>query len=87
MKFRMATLDDAADLVRLVALFREFYAVQQEQTLDKLQDFVRSRILSKDSFFFVGEYDHTIVAFAHLISSFSTINLSPIWILNDLYVD
>ncbi len=64
--------------------FRAFY--QQESNHRELQTFIKSRITNEDSVIFVAEENNELIGYAQLYPSFSTIKLSNIWILNDLFV-
>ena len=84
MIIRKAELSDIKELTRLMMEFQAFY--QQESKTEELQNFIESRINNRDSVIFVAEENNKLVGYAQLYPSFSTIKLSDIWILNDLFI-
>nr|WP_321356402.1 GNAT family N-acetyltransferase [uncultured Draconibacterium sp.] len=84
MIIRNAKLSDITELTRLMMKFRAFY--QQKSNHEELQTFIKSRITNDDSVIFVVEGNNELIGYAQLYPSFSTIKLSDIWILNDLFV-
>ncbi len=84
MIIRKAELSDIKELTRLMMEFLAFY--QQESKTEEVQNFIESRINNRDSVIFVAEENNKLVGYAQLYPSFSTIKLSDIWILNDLFV-
>ncbi|MCG6191024.1 GNAT family N-acetyltransferase [Maribellus maritimus] len=84
MIIRKAELSDIKELTRLMMELRTFY--QQESKPEELQTFIKSRINNRDSVIFVAEENNKLVGYVQLFPSFSTIKLSEIWVLNDLFV-
>ena len=84
MIIRKAELSDVKELTKLLSEFRAFY--HQESNPDELQAFIKNRIKNRDSVIFVAAQNNELVGYAQLFPSFSTIKLSEIWILNDLFV-
>lgn len=84
---RKAQLQDLTHLARLFDLYRQFYG--QETDLAGAENFIKERILQKDSLILVSEIqeDKTFAGFAQLYPSWSSIGMKKTWILNDLYVD
>jgi GNAT superfamily N-acetyltransferase len=77
---------DLAALSALVDAYRVFY--DQPENLIGATAFVRERLASKDSRFFVVRVPNAgIVAFAHLLTSLDTLALRRIGILEDIYVE
>lgn len=71
-------------LIPLLDKYRIFYGQNSDQEGAKI--FLEARIKNKDSIIFIAFYDSTPAGFTQLYSSFSTVSLKPIFILNDLYV-
>ncbi len=80
-----ATLQDLPGLVQLFDGYRKFY--RKSSDLEGARRFLSERFQRQDSVIFVGKTgDRSIVGFIQLYPSFSSVRMSPIWILNDLYV-
>lgn len=76
-----------ADLPRLAELFnayRAFYG--QETETERAAPFLKARIGRGDSRLLVATDDDAIVGFAQLYPTWSSISMTPAWVLNDLYV-
>jgi len=71
-------------LIPLLDKYRIFY--NQNSDEQEAQRFLEARIKNKDSIIFIAFYDGSPAGFTQLYSSFSTVSLKPIFILNDLYV-
>jgi len=71
-------------LVPLLDKYRIFYDQNSDQQGAK--KFLEARIKHTDSIIFIAFYDGSPAGFTQLYSSYSTVNLKPIFILNDLYV-
>jgi len=71
-------------LIPLLDKYRIFY--NQNSDEQEAQRFLEARIKNKDSIIFIAFYDGSPAGFTQLYSSFSTVGLKPIFILNDLYV-
>lgn len=77
------TLSDLAELHPLVEQYRAFYKQpENEKTLGYLEQ----RIKSGEAIAFIARLDGKAVGFSLLYPTFSTVSLSNIWLLNDLYV-
>jgi GNAT superfamily N-acetyltransferase len=71
-------------LIPLLDKYRVFYGqISDEQAA---QSFLENRMKNKDSVIFIAIYDGSPAGFTQLYSSFSSVSLKPIFILNDLYV-
>lgn len=71
-------------LIPLLDKYRVFYGqISDEQ---EAQSFLENRIKNKDSVIFIAIYEGAPAGFTQLYSSFSSVSLKPIFILNDLYV-
>ncbi len=71
-------------LIPLLDKYRIFY--DQNSDEPAARGFLESRIKNKDSIIFIAFYEGSPAGFTQLYSSFSTVSLKPIFILNDLYV-
>ena len=81
---RRATLSDVGQLTGLVEQYRAFY-LQDSNALTV--QFMSDRISRDESVAFVAEIDDALVGFTQCYPSFSTVSLSVVWLLNDLFVD
>ncbi len=79
-----ATLQDLPGLVHLFDGYRQFY--RKSSDLEGAHRFLSERFQHQDSVIFVAKTDDLLVGFVQLYPSFSSVRMSPIWILNDLYV-
>ena len=85
-RIRKAELSDLDQVTQLFDLYRQFYKKPEEK--QKARDFLRQRMEKAESVILVAEDDAgKLCGFTQLYPSFSSIGLSQIWILNDLYVD
>jgi ribosomal protein S18 acetylase RimI-like enzyme len=82
---RRATLDDLDALVPLFDGYRGFYG--QPSDPQRARDWLEQRMRRDESVVMVAEHDDTIVGFAQLYPSFSSVRTARTWILNDLFVD
>ncbi|MGG3504914.1 GNAT family N-acetyltransferase [Paenibacillus lautus] len=80
------------DLDKAAALFnqyRQFY--KREDDLNGAEEYIRERLTRGDSVMYLADYNSrgTLVTagFLQLYPSFSSLAMSRLWILNDLYVD
>ena len=64
--------------------YRVFY--RKERNLEGAKGFLSERILKKESVIFVGLLEEKLVGFTQLYPLFSSTNMMPIWLLNDLFV-
>ena len=78
------TISDIAELHGLVEKYRAFYKQPEN---DKTLSFLEERIKSDEAVAFIARVDAEAVGFTLLYPTFSTVSLSNIWLLNDLYVD
>jgi len=79
-----ATVSDLAELLVLVEKYRAFYKQpENEKTLSYLEQ----RLKNDQAVVFIARVDGEAVGFTLLYPTFSTVSLSDIWLLNDLYVD
>jgi ribosomal protein S18 acetylase RimI-like enzyme len=82
------TAIEIPDIEELVHQYREFYKQPRNQ---KIEQFLCDRIEAGDAIVFAANYVEELniraVGFALCYPTFSTVSLSSIWLLNDLYVD
>ncbi|RMZ50924.1 GNAT family N-acetyltransferase [Flavobacteriaceae bacterium PRS1] len=71
-------------IVSLFDAYRVFYGKPSDKNAAK--QFLFERLKNKDSIIFLALVDNKAVGFTQLYSSFSSVSLQPIYILNDLYV-
>ena len=83
-EIRKAQLSDLPQLTGLVEQYRAFYN-QEPNELTK--DYLSSRLTNNEIVTFVAQVDGDLVGFANCYPTFSTVSLSEIWLLNDLFVD
>jgi ribosomal protein S18 acetylase RimI-like enzyme len=83
-EIRRATIDDLETLLPLVTGYREFY----KRTADPEQEreFMRSHLERATSVVFIAFVDGRAAGFVQLYPTFSTTNLKPALILEDLFV-
>lgn len=79
-----ATVADLAELHPLVEKYREFY---KQPANDKTLGYLEQRLNSDEAVAFIARLDGKAIGFTLLYPTFSTVSLSNIWLLNDLYVD
>lgn len=84
-KIRKAEKKDLDQLANILDKYRQFY--NQESDIEMGEKFLFERLNKQDSDIFIVESNNTIIAFAQLYPSFSTVSLKRQYILNDLYVD
>lgn len=78
-------MDDVEMLSELFDQYRLFY--KQASDCSGARNFLLERLRNNDSVIFKANDDGRIVGFTQLYPSFSSVAMSRIWILNDLYVD
>ncbi|WP_297793501.1 GNAT family N-acetyltransferase [uncultured Eudoraea sp.] len=71
-------------LIPLLDSYRIFY--KQNSNEKAVKNFLEARLQNKDSVIFIAYFNNTPAGFVQLFSSFSTVSLKPLYILNDLYV-
>lgn len=83
-KIRRATVVDVDQLTDLVEQYRAFY---KQEPNAKTKQYLTDRLSNGESIVFVAEENGTLVGFTQCYPTFSTVSLSQIWLLNDLFVD
>ena len=79
-----AKLADVADLHPLVEKYRAFYKQPENE---KTLGYLKSRLENDEAIVFIARDDSVAVGFTMLYPTFSTVSLSNVWLLNDLYVE
>ena len=79
-----AKLADVADLHPLVEKYRAFY---KQPANEKTLGYLKSRLENDEAVVFIARDDAVAVGFTMLYPTFSTVSLSAVWLLNDLYVE
>lgn len=65
--------------------YRIFY--EQDSDLQAAENFLQERLTNNESIILVADIDGRAVGFTQLYTSFSSVSMLPIYILNDLYVE
>jgi GNAT superfamily N-acetyltransferase len=77
------TISDLVELHGLVEKYRAFYKQPEN---DKTLSFLEERIKNQEAVAFIARIEGQAVGFTLLYPTFSTVSLSNIWLLNDLFV-
>jgi ribosomal protein S18 acetylase RimI-like enzyme len=81
-----AQVTDVTDAAPLFAAYREFYG--QPYDLEASAAFLTERLTRDESIVLLArDDDGSAVGFTQIYPLFSSTELSPIWLLNDLFVD
>lgn len=80
---RRASEIDVEQLTDLVEQYRGFYG---QEPNPRTQQFLRDRVTTNESIVFVAEEEGQLVGFAQCYPTYSTVALSEIWLLNDVFV-
>lgn len=78
------SLENLNDISELFSEYHEFYGIQSNKTTSK--EFIKLRLMNDESVIFVAYEDNVACGFAQLYFTFSSLAMSSIIILNDLYV-
>ncbi|MFS4492098.1 N-acetyltransferase family protein [Maribacter sp. 2308TA10-17] len=79
-----ANIDHLEDLTPLFDQYRIFY--KQDSNQKAARKFLKERINNKEAVIFLASVDNQPIGFTQLYTSFSSVSLQPVFILNDLYV-
>lgn len=82
---KKATLEHIALVAPLFNNYRIFY--KQESNLEAAVNFLKERLTKKQSYIFIAFKGDKAVGFTQLYTSYSSVSLKPIFILNDLFVE
>ena len=80
-----ATLNHLEELALLFDGYRVFY--KQKSDLEAAKVFLKERLTNNDSEIFMAYIDNKAVGFTQLYPLFSSVSMTPMYLLNDLYVD
>ncbi|MBA3647676.1 MAG: GNAT family N-acetyltransferase [Chitinophagales bacterium] len=85
MKIVEAELNRLDELSVMFDAYRIFY--HRSSDIEGVRNFLHDRIINRQSVIFLAIEEHqSAVAFAQLYPLFSSINMKPVWLLNDLFV-
>lgn len=84
-KVYRADKENLSELAVLFDKYRVFY--QQNSDIRAAEHFLHQRFEMNESIVFMAEVDGISVGFTQLYSSFSSVSMLPVYILNDLYVE
>lgn len=83
-----ATVADVPELTELVEKYRAFY---KQEVNPRTESYLRERLTNDEAVVFIARYVEELnvrpVGFTMIYPTFSTVSLSEIWLLNDLFVD
>ena len=79
-----ATKQDIEDIVPLFDQYRIFY--KQPSDKPAAEEFLQRRFDGGECTVFIARFDNIPVGFTLLYTSFSSVSMQPVFILNDLYV-
>ncbi|MFK7812303.1 MAG: N-acetyltransferase family protein [Maribacter sp.] len=79
-----ATLKHITEITPLFDQYRMFY--KQETDMQAAKQFLTERIQKEESIIFLAYFNGEPIGFTQLYTSFSSVSMQPIFILNDLYV-
>ncbi len=83
---REAKIDDLEEVVRLFDAYRVWYRVESD--LKNASSFISARMLNKESMIYIAiDATEKAVGFVQLYPSFSSVSMTRLWILNDLFVN
>ncbi len=71
-------------LVTLLDAYRIFY--NQKSDVESTKVFLEARMKNKESVIFFALFDNHPAGFTQLYTTFSSVSLQPVFVLNDLYV-
>ncbi len=83
--FCKATIADLEAVSLLFDQYRVFYNMPSD--LKAANQFVRQRLELQDSHIYLAKNADSVIAFAQIYPSFSSVAMQPIWSINDLYVE
>ena len=80
-----AGIEHLPQLAVLFDKYRVFY--KQNPDRKAAENFLNERLVNGESIVFMAEINGMAVGFTQLYTSFSSVSMRPIYILNDLYVE
>src|ERR1700726_3222242 len=81
---RQATLKDLDQLAPLFDEYRQFYRQRSDAAAARV--YLRERFSHSESIIFIASRDSVAIGFTQLYPSFSSISLTRIYVLSDLFV-
>jgi len=79
-----ATTKNIEDLVPLFDGYRVFY--RQPSNIKDVRAFLKERLTKQDSVIYIAFMDDVAVGFTQLYFLFSSVSMTPMYLLNDLYI-
>jgi GNAT superfamily N-acetyltransferase len=79
-----AKMNDLSDLTHLFYQYHLFHNIQT--ALPSIKNFLHDRFLFNDSIIYVIKKNKKIYGFSQIYSSYSSIAMKPIWMINDLFI-
>ena|SRR5579884_1031867 len=83
-EIKAAELGDAETLGELFDAYRRFYG--RPAAPSAARRYVEERITNGPTRFFLSRAEGRTTGFVHLLPSFDTLKMAPMWLLEDLYV-
>lgn len=83
-KIKLAGVQQLEDLTPLFDAYRVWYG--KESNLPAANHFLFERIINHESVIFMAYKGSEAVGFTQLYMTFSSVEVMPMWILNDLYI-
>lgn len=87
LKMSEITKVSASDVPELHTLVEKYRAFYKQPENEKTLGYLEQRIANEEAIAFIARDNGHAVGFTLLYPTFSTVSLSNIWLLNDLYVD
>lgn len=87
LKMSEITKVSALDLPELHVLVEKYRAFYNQPENEKTLVYLEQRFANEEAIAFIARDNGNAVGFTLLYPTFSTVSLSSIWLLNDLYVD
>nr|WP_299485724.1 GNAT family N-acetyltransferase [uncultured Allomuricauda sp.] len=84
MEIKKASLDDLELIVPLFDAYRVFY--EQNSDCDAARIFLKERFLRNETLLLLAMDNGKPIGFTQLYTTFSSVSMQPIYILNDLFV-
>ena len=84
MHIKQITTDELDLVTELFSGYRDFYQANVDP--QKERAFLTERLQNNESIILCGLQDDQPIAFAQIYFTFSSVGLSKMWIINDLYV-
>lgn len=78
---------NAADIKELTGLVEQYRAFYKQEPNSNTESYLSERMTKNEMVTFVAQVDEKLVGFTNCYPTFSTVSLSQIWLLNDLFVD